>query len=233
MGENGIDWTLEKGDSLLLLPDGEHYSVKACDRETVFYWIHFEHIPWQRGSHAAKSDGSHPASLPFGNPYALRLPKQFALPDPEGAFELMRRLLGLTVGDSFWEEQRLLAKVLSLLEEGALGQSALPSTRLAERAAAFIQQHYREPLTNESLAEALHFHPSYIVRCMKMKYGVTPIHYLLEFRLESAKRLLLTTEWTIERIADEVGFRYAPYFSACFKRQVGMSPLLFRKQYLN
>jgi Transcriptional regulator containing an amidase domain and an AraC-type DNA-binding HTH domain len=68
---------------------------------------------------------------------------------------------------------------------------------------------------------------------MKMKYGVTPIHYLLEFRLESAKRLLLTTEWTIERIADEVGFRYAPYFSACFKRQVGMSPLLFRKQYLN
>ncbi|SFB22157.1 AraC-type DNA-binding protein [Cohnella sp. OV330] len=230
IGENGVEWTLRKGDTLLLLPDGEHYSVQPCDQETVFYWIHFEHDYWQRGAHAAKPDGSLPSSMPFSNPYAIRIPKHFTLPNPV-AFELCRQLLGLTVGDSFWEERSLFAKLLSLLEDGALGHSVPPAIRLAEKTAAYIQQHYQEEITNESLAEALHFHSTYIVRCMKQKYGMTPVHYLLEFRLERAKRLLLTTEWSVERIAEEVGFRYAPYFSTCFKRQAGLTPALFRKYY--
>lgn len=99
--------------------------------------------------------------------------------------------------------------------------------------AAYIQKNYKEKITNEALAAALHFHPNYIVRCMKSKYGRTPIEYLLDYRLERAKRLLVTTEWSIERIAEEVGFRYSPYFSSCFKQSVGLTPLKFRKQYLN
>jgi transcriptional regulator GlxA family with amidase domain len=67
---------------------------------------------------------------------------------------------------------------------------------------------------------------------MKAKYELTPNEYLQEFRLERAKRLLVTTEWPIERIAEEVGFRYSPYFSACFMRSVGLSPIRFRKQFL-
>ncbi|MEY8746097.1 helix-turn-helix transcriptional regulator [Paenibacillus tundrae] len=82
------------------------------------------------------------------------------------------------------------------------------------------------------LAEALHFHPNYIVRCMKAKYGCTPSDYLQEIRLDHARRLLVTTDWSIDCVAEEVGFRYSPYFSACFKRKMGISPLQFRKQYL-
>jgi hypothetical protein len=43
IGENRQQWTLTRGDALLLLPEGEHYSVSPCSHETVFYWVHFEH----------------------------------------------------------------------------------------------------------------------------------------------------------------------------------------------
>ena len=49
---------------------------------------------------------------------------------------------------------------------------------------------------------------------------------------ERAKRLLVNHDWSIERISEKVGFRHSPYFSACFKKEFGTSPLQFRKQYL-
>jgi AraC-like DNA-binding protein len=232
IGENGSAWSLGAGDALLLLPDGEHYSVKPCEQDTVFYWLHFEHAAWRQGVWDEFARGSAHKS-PFAHPYSIRIPKHVSLPSPQHAFDLMRQLQELPVGDSFWEEQSLLARLLALLESGGATESRSPATRLAEKTAAYLQQNYREELTNERLAEALHFHPNYVVRCMKLKYGVTPVHYLLQFRIERAKRLLVSTEWSIERIAEEVGFRYAPYFSACFKRLAGMPPLRFRKQYLN
>lgn len=233
IGENGQQWTLSRGDTLLILPDGEHYPVKPCERETVFYWVHFDH-PAEEGRAAAsraKAKGALYASRPFGNPRTLRLPKHTRLPDPEAAFALVRRMLTLPLDGSFWEEQRLLAELLVMLEQSNTRGAGTASDRLAEQTAAYIQAHYRDKLTNEAIAAALHFHPNYVVRCMKTKYGRTPIDYLLDYRLERSKRLLVTTEWPVERIAEEVGFRYAPYFSACFKRRAGVSPVQFRKRY--
>lgn len=226
IGENGQEWALGKGDTLLLLPDGEHYSVKPCEQHTVFYWVHFEHLIWQSHAHEGASAQS------FLNPHPIRIPKHISLNHPENAFKLMRQLLNLTVGDSFWEEQSLLAQLLALLENESLNKTSTPATRLAEKAAFYLQQNFQKDITNELLAEEFHFHPNYIVRCMKKRYGMTPSHYLLEFRLDRAKKLLVSSEWSIERIAEEVGFRYAPYFTACFKRREGISPLRYRKSVL-
>lgn len=231
IGENGSRWKLSEGETLLLLPEGEHYPIKPCDRETVFYWAHFEHEN-RRDVNPATAEGRPVATRPFVNPYMLRIPKHARLRNSRAVFGLIRQLLSLPVGDSFWEEQRLFLDMLALLQKGNSDGTLSPADRLAESAASYLRQNYKADITNETLAEALHFHPNYIVRSMKTKYGCTPMHYLHDFRIERAKRLLVTTEWPVARIADEVGFRYAPYFSACFKRSVGMNPLNFRKQYM-
>lgn len=234
IGENGQEWTLQKGDTLLLAPDGEHYAVKPCEQATIFYWIHFEHdAPPVQPDLLVQAIDSPPLSRPFNNAYTLRLPKHTQLASPAAAYALMEQLLALPMTNSFWQEQRCLADLLSMLEEGEGSEAGLAATRLAERASAYIQEHYREKVTNEALSSALHFHTNYIVRCMKSRYGRTPLEYLQDFRLEQAKRLLITTEWSIERIAEEIGFRYTPYFSACFKQNVGISPFQFRKQYFS
>jgi AraC-like DNA-binding protein len=230
IGENGREYRLTEGETLLLLPDGEHYATRQCDRETVFYWVHFEHAG---GASNGREAAAGAAAQPFGNPHVVRLPKRSRLADPQAAYSLLRQLLApASGGASFWEEQRLLAELLAMLEREGGGEAGSPSARLAERAAAYLQQNHRAELTNETLAQALLFHPNYIVRCMKARYDRTPMDYLLDYRMERAKRLLVATGWPVSRVAEEVGFRYAPYFSACFKRSVGLSPLQFRKRYL-
>lgn len=231
IGENGHEWTLEKGDTLLLLPEGEHYSPKPCETETVFYWIHFQHAPQSKPLAGGQDNDATSRTQPFGNPHTLRLLKHVRLEHPEPVFERLASLSTLPLDNVFWREQRVLAEVLALLQEGNVMRLTSGAARLAEQVAAYIQAHYREKITAQALTAAFHFHPNYIVRCMKARYGHTPSDYLLDYRLERAKRLLVATEWSIERIAEEVGFRYAPYFSACFKQAVGNSPLRFRNQF--
>ncbi|WJH29058.1 AraC family transcriptional regulator [Paenibacillus sp. CC-CFT742] len=234
IGENGSQWTLTEGDMLLLLPDGEHYPIRPCDQDTVFYWVHFEHAPRRDASVAEEvENNTFPyTTRPFINPYTLRLPKYMHLTDSRTVFGMVEQLLTQPSTLSFWQEQQLLGELLSLLEEECFGRTDSVASRLAERTAAYLQANYREKVTNEAIASALHFHPNYIVRCMKSRYGCTPSDYLQQFRLERAKRLLVTTDWSIDRVAEEVGFRYSPYFSSCFKQEFGSSPLQFRKQYL-
>lgn len=232
IGENGTEWTLATGDALVLLPEGEHYSFRPCEQEATFYWVHFEHVDWHQGPLIEESEAAIPLS-PFDKPKSIRIPKKTTLLNPQLAFDMMHQLVLLPVGESFWEKQQLLFRFLALLENDIFDMAKTPASRLAESVALFLQQNYQEEITNETLSSALHFHPSYIVRCMKMKYGVTPVQYLHQFRIERAKQLLVSTEWSIDRIATEIGFQYSPYFSTSFKRNVGISPLLFRKKYLN
>ncbi len=234
IGENETHWTLTEGDMLLLLPDAEHYPVQPCEQDTVFYWVHFEHAP-RRDSFPAEQTKNNPSpysTRPFINPYTLRLPKYMHLPDSRTVFGMVEQLLAQPPALSFWQEQQLLGELLGMLEEGSFGRTDSVASRLAERTAAYLQANYREKITNDAIATALHFHPNYIVRCMKVRYGCTPSDYLQQYRLERAKRLLVTTDWSIDRVAEEVGFRYSPYFSSCFKREFGISPLQFRRQYL-
>lgn len=234
IGENGRDWALGEGQTLLLLPDGEHYAVKPCDRETVFYWVHFSYSGEKEVRHAPLDRFQQPFEQPFSNPYEIRLPYRAR---PGGANEgpkLLRELVRLRDGNrtaAFWKEQALLLELLRLLEEGEHESRSTPAIRIAEQAEAYLKANYQAELTNGKLAEALHFHPNYIVRCMKERFDRTPMDYLHEYRLEQAKLLLVTTDWSIAQIAERVGFRHVPYFSACFKRQAGVSPLKYRRRY--
>ena len=122
-------------------------------------------------------------------------------------------------------------ELLRLLDAGQTRSDASPALKLADKIEAYLRQHYQSDVTNSSLAEEFHFHPNYIVRCMKEIYDCTPMAYLHAYRIEQAKLLLIKTEWSIARIAEHIGFLHAPYFSNCFKAATGISPLRFRKQY--
>ncbi len=224
IGEDNRQWALSAGETLILLPDGEHYSVKPSEEETLFYWVHFS------ANKAADESGDQS----FMNPYIIQVPKHSRLMNPQSAYSLLDRLLtlrGENRSNAFWQEQMLLLEMLRLLEEGDKRIKESPSVRLAERTEAYLRRNYQAVLSNEELSKELHFHPNYIVRCMKETYRCTPMEYLHEYRLKQAKLLLIATEWSVGQIAEHVGFQYAPYFSSCFKQRMGVSPLRYRKGY--
>jgi AraC-like DNA-binding protein len=66
---------------------------------------------------------------------------------------------------------------------------------------------------------------------MKKEYGQSPMDYLLRYRIEQSKLMLMQTDYSIARIAEEVGFNQAPYFSSCFLKVEGLSPRQYRQRF--
>ena len=236
IGEDGTEWELGPGQSLILLPDRHHYAVKPCAEETRFYWVHFLTVcEWQQ----AEEDS--PVPEPDAHlrryrvyPYTIELPKHSLMPEPASAYDLLLRLIELTAAgrsSAAWERQRVFESLMALLDRKQQVHARSRAALLAERTEAYIRGRYAEPITAASLTEALHFHYNYIARCMKQVYGMSPLDYVLHCRLEQAKTLLLKTDRPIGDIAGEVGFENAPYFTRRFSEKNGLSPLRYRKLY--
>ncbi|MEK3869888.1 MULTISPECIES: AraC family transcriptional regulator [unclassified Paenibacillus] len=239
IGEAGRRWSLTAGQSLLLLPDQYHYAAGPCEEPTAFYWLHFHTVSSWQQIPGEEPDFPYPGAEEhyrrfLASPYSIQLPKMWTMPYPEQAYRLFRQLLhhsGERQSSAFWTGQQLFGELLRTMDLRQLESYASPVVTVAEKAEAFIKNNYRAEISSGQMSEALHYHYNYITRCMKQVYGMTPNDYLLHYRLEQAKLLLLKTEWPISVIAAYVGFGSTPYFSNRFALKNGCSPRQFRKQY--
>lgn len=123
--------------------------------------------------------------------------------------------------------ERGLLQYLERLQEKLSSQEKLP-IRLAK---AYIQEHFREPITLESVAEKAGLSPAYFSTSFRKMENRTFTEYLTYVRLEAAKDLLATTRKTIYEIALEVGYVDDKYFTKVFKKETGIRPGEYRKLY--
>jgi two-component system response regulator YesN len=99
-----------------------------------------------------------------------------------------------------------------------------------EKAVAYINNNYARSISLEDIAAAVGLSPAYLSRLFKKAMGRTVIDYLTLVRIEAAKRMLLEGKATMEEIAVATGFNEATYFNRVFKREVGISPGVFRSR---
>jgi len=92
----------------------------------------------------------------------------------------------------------------------------------------YIRNHYKEKIDGTTLGKLTGYHPYYLNRLMLMYSGTTVHQYLLNYRIECAKKYLTGTDMPITEISSECGFATVSYFSNYFKKKVGMSPLEYR-----
>ncbi len=78
--------------------------------------------------------------------------------------------------------------------------------------------------TRESLAKIAHLSPSHFAAVFKQAMGMTPIDYIVKLRMQHARQLLLHGALSVERIAADLGYQDAFYFSRLFKAHCGLSP---------
>lgn len=86
-------------------------------------------------------------------------------------------------------------------------------------------------LTISSLAKECNVSQVHLINLFKKHLGQTPSEYLTEHKIQRAKELLTDTDYSISEIAEYCGFSNIYYFSNRFKKQVGVSPNMFRKMY--
>jgi transcriptional regulator GlxA family with amidase domain len=93
----------------------------------------------------------------------------------------------------------------------------------------YMQKNIEQDLTVEKVAAALHFSAPYFSKIFKDATGFSPYAYLINIRIEQAKKLLIQTTLPISLIANKVGFQSSENFIYCFKQKTNVSPLKFRK----
>ncbi|WP_207925914.1 GlxA family transcriptional regulator [Actinocrispum wychmicini] len=90
-------------------------------------------------------------------------------------------------------------------------------------------KHLNEPVTVAELARRSSMARRTFIRRFREQTGMPPIRWLTLQRVLLARRLLETSDWSVERIANVTGMGTAANFRAIFRRETGMSPSTYRR----
>lgn len=93
----------------------------------------------------------------------------------------------------------------------------------------YIEQHYSEEITVESMAEYLNLSRGYLNKIFKRYTGKSPKEFLTSYRMAKAIQLLKTTQIPIGEVGLAVGYSNQLHFSRAFKNFFGVSPKIWRQ----
>jgi len=104
------------------------------------------------------------------------------------------------------------------------------SNRECARIKRYIDSNYQDNITLDSLAALAHLNKYYFVHAFTKSYGLSPISYLNERRLEVSKELLENTDHSIAEVAQLSGFTSQSYFAQSFKKSCHMTVGDYRRK---
>ena len=128
--------------------------------------------------------------------------------------------------DNKEKNEHLLACLISVLEDRAERQKFSPLTLKIMK---FIRQNIQNKVTLEDISRLTFFSSIYCDTVFKREVGSSIIDYLLDIRVDEAKKLLLEGTMSLREIAESVGFNDYNYFSRVFKARTGYPPSTYRR----
>lgn len=112
----------------------------------------------------------------------------------------------------------------------ALNKDPLPSSNNQCAAVRrYIDAHFKETLTLDILAEIARVNKFYLAHSFKEEYGISPITYQLNRRIEEGCYLLQQTDMSLTQISRVLGFSSPSYFSQIFRKYKNLTPSEYRK----
>lgn len=97
----------------------------------------------------------------------------------------------------------------------------------------YIEERFADRLSLTQVSRLTNRSPSRFSRLFKEVTGLTFTDYIVATRVNMAKQLLVTNQWTITEIAEKTGFCNVNYFGKVFKEATGFSPLQFKNEMLH
>lgn len=95
----------------------------------------------------------------------------------------------------------------------------------------WMQIHYNEAQSLDAMSKEIGVSFPHLSRLFYKEKGITPIQYLTQIRLEHAMQLLVNTNITIQKVAEECGFSSGNYFSKVYKKVLHATPEEYRRQH--
>ncbi|TNJ64361.1 helix-turn-helix transcriptional regulator [Paenibacillus hemerocallicola] len=93
----------------------------------------------------------------------------------------------------------------------------------------YIRNNYMRPLTLQYLADLVRSNPVYLCNSYSKVFRVSPIKYLQNLKMAKAQEWLVSTDFTIGVIAEQLGYISQSQFGDLFKRYFGITPTQYRR----
>jgi AraC-like DNA-binding protein len=183
-------------------------------------------------SHAERADPLEPEDTIFLGvdvPGAVPAEAPLLLSDPQGELRWLAEHL-LAEYDAGGASPLALAYTHAFLHLVARSWADARQGRpdVVEAAVQYLHANYTRRVTLRELAGVGRVSPTHLAHRFTARLGVSPMRYLQGVRLEAGKRLLATTELSVQEVARHVGFDDPLYFSRVLKRAIGASPTGYR-----
>ena len=95
----------------------------------------------------------------------------------------------------------------------------------------YLDENYDRGVTVAETAAYVFLSQGYFTRAFRDEFGISPMNYLMQIRIEAACRLLTKKEIKVSGIATSVGFSSPQRFNVAFRKQKGMTPMEYRHKY--
>jgi len=131
-----------------------------------------------------------------------------------------------------------LAKTIRRAKDTLLSEQSLLNTarnasaeQIVESIVQYLRLNYAGEINFSQIAADFSFSASYLTKIFREYTGKPPIRYLIEYRVQIAKGLLMDTNLTVKEVAERTGFVDPFYFSKCFKSYCGFTPSQYKEQF--
>lgn len=245
----GHKYDIVPGSLVLVKPDTKYsfWIDKNCSAEV--YWVNFDFVYNKNltnfnSSGIGKKDGSWFTNV-YDNDFVIQnieFENGFVFPeylnvnnpsDMETCFE--RICFYFTNRVPIWQFEckilllDILKKVISQVLNN--GNSRLHNVNSSmKKVIEYIYNNYSRKITLSELSRVADYSADHLGELFKKKTGMTIIDFIKTLRISHAKKLLARTDYSIENIADIVGYRNMYYFSHVMKKHTGYSPTAWRKK---
>ena len=124
----------------------------------------------------------------------------------------------------------LLLPLCQMLELAYLKSDiSIQNESLIDKVIQFVKQNYHEHITSEDICKQFYCSRSFMSTQFNKATAKSIREFINELRIADAKRLLKESSLSVTEIAILIGFDSSNYFSEIFKKQVGISPMKYRK----
>lgn len=161
------------------------------------------------------------------------VPEYFCSSHPQRIYTKIDEIILLNEGEN---KLLLHSRLLSLLNL-IFFDAEIPTARngknyeMIVKAKRYIEAHFEKQIKLKDIADSVHLSEIYFHNIFTESVGVSPHQYLIDCRVENAKKLLWNTNIPIGMLAEKSGFGCQQYLNKVFKKETGMTPASYRKTF--
>lgn len=94
----------------------------------------------------------------------------------------------------------------------------------------YVYDHLHEKIKIGEIADSVGVSRSHLSRLFNEETGITLSEYIMQKKLQTARNMMVYSEFTCAEISEYLAFASGSYFAKCFKEHYGISPYQYRKE---